>query len=233
MKHLGSLFFGSVSPSRPSVLRPDDWRDSVTTWGHAECRKAFGTNVARVSSVENNMNKATMSLLDFLNYAGQDDDQRYDTATLTVSKDMLSILPYPVPPIEIENLYEGWHEKLGLDLTWLIVGFKGAFNPLHTDIWSTSTWNFLLSGKKEWTIVDQAGGPEILWTQTPGEVIHLPSGWAHSVLYTNNSVAITENYVQPELAHMVVEHQIQEGLNGLSSFTQKLAREFERINAAT
>ncbi|MEM8541699.1 MAG: hypothetical protein AAGF25_12165, partial [Pseudomonadota bacterium] len=189
------------------------------------------SNVVRVSNEADNMNQTEMVLSKFLELKREADYRKFDTASLTLSKELRHSLPCKFPPIEITNLYDGWHEKLGLDLAWLIIGFAGAFNPLHTDVWSTSTWNLLLSGRKEWVIVGPTGSPEIQWVQLPGEVMHIPSDWAHSVAYNEDSVSITENYVQPELAHRTIDHQCKDGLDGLSHFTQKLLFAHDRVRA--
>jgi histone arginine demethylase JMJD6 len=157
---------------------------------------------------------------------------------------------------------------------WWLVGHAGSGSPLHADPVTTSAWNALVFGTKEWVVVQpeqtedhslpmnhlslpsvRCSGHEHykrmrevaastplhrwfskhvpwLWrhakcvasfirnrdvnhtigasssaiprmmrfTQRPGDIVYVPSGWQHAVLNTSLSVAVTHNFISPTAA---------------------------------
>lgn len=198
------------------------WREGADLIFDRSFLDPFYECSARLSNELDTTSVATSTLRKFLNYTLKGSPRTYDTATITLSPENLSRISFPIPPLEIADLYAGFYEKFGLELLWLIVGGAGARNPLHVDIWSTSTWNLLLAGRKQWVIQKKASSLKFDVMQNPGEIIHIPSGWAHDVTYLEDSIAITQNYVQAGAANEVARHQEAEGLHALSSLTLKL-----------
>lgn len=152
----------------------------------------------------------------------------YDMAAVDLSHDLAAKLGIGLPPLKVDDLYEGFYEMLKLNLTWLIVGYAGAMNPRHTDIWNSSTWNVLLSGAKEWSLDLPGKNTSTSFFQEPGDLINIPSGWAHEVLYIEDSVCITGNYIEKGNSEISAIRQENDGLSGLSNFTRKIARVLEK-----
>ncbi len=182
---------------------------------------------ARVASKADITSQTVENLGEFIARSAVNTNSRFDMATITFDKEMKRTFDLQLPPLNIKNLYEDYMGRLGLNMTWMIFGFRDAKSPMHTDIWSTSTWNLLLCGKKKWRIVSINGDKEYSITQRPGDVLHLPTGWAHEVTHIYNSVSVTENYVQPEHWKIVSQHQKEEGLLSLANITRSLGEQFQ------
>lgn len=112
-------------------------------------------------------------------------------------------------------------------LSWVYVGGKGTMSGLHTDVWNTSAWNVVITGKKLWVFFppDQEkylyGGrvnpfePEltlypdfsqanpVVAIQNPGDLIYTPSRWWHAVYNLESGVSLTENFMnQTNVEHV-------------------------------
>jgi len=103
----------------------------------------------------------------------------------------------------------------------IFIGPKGALTPLHMDIWRTHAWLAQLVGRKRWVLFppDQekllygysvqprkpdlkkfplfANARPVECTIGPGDLIFVPSGWAHEVTSLDATVSITHNYMGP------------------------------------
>ena len=103
----------------------------------------------------------------------------------------------------------------------IFIGPKGALTPLHSDIWGTHAWLAQLVGRKRWILFSpeqkewlydyrvQPRRPDFgkfpLFSNThpvectigPGDVIFVPSEWAHEVQSLDASISITHNYMGP------------------------------------
>jgi hypothetical protein len=108
-------------------------------------------------------------------------------------------------------------------LSWLYVGLKGTYSELHRDVWSTSAWNYLISGRKIWLIYPSAFSEHIanhkdefsiqhllqndfekafrfryrplVCEQLPGDLIFVPGAYFHCVVNEEDSVSLTENFI--------------------------------------
>ena len=103
----------------------------------------------------------------------------------------------------------------------IFIGPRGALTPLHMDIWRTHAWLAQLVGRKRW-ILFSPDQDELLYeyrvqpqkpdlakfprfaesrpvecTIGPGDVIFVPSGWAHEVTSLDATISITHNYMGP------------------------------------
>lgn len=108
--------------------------------------------------------------------------------------------------------------------SWIYIGPTGSGSPMHLDIDMTHGWNALLEGTKEWIFIPPWENKllniskeeifkinffdeEILKkefykeleyykvTQKTGDLIVIPKGWWHQVRNVDNTIAVTENYV--------------------------------------
>jgi len=103
----------------------------------------------------------------------------------------------------------------------IFIGPQGAVTPLHSDIWSSHAWLAQLVGRKRWILFspDQRGFlydngvqpdtpdferfPLLKKTRPldciigPGDIIFVPSDWAHQVVSLDPTISLTYNYMGP------------------------------------
>ncbi|KAG0208055.1 hypothetical protein BGX28_000875 [Mortierella sp. GBA30] len=120
---------------------------------------------------------------------------------------------------------------------WLLIGPQRTGAPWHTDPSGTSAWNTLLSGHKRWALypphmippghdpTSQTRLTSVEWyldvypflapelrpieiVQYPGQTIYVPSGWWHMVLNMDDTVAVTQNFVD-DTNLIQVKHSMQ------------------------
>jgi hypothetical protein len=127
--------------------------------------------------------------------------------------ELAQLLPAPVRDL---NWLGRLPEDARPEWTWVMVGGPGSTSPLHTDVAGSSAWNLLVTGRKRWHVVPPATSLElgllpagmgtdppwpgdatgpVRFTQEPGDVVVVPSGWAHEVENEVVSVALTGNFV--------------------------------------
>jgi hypothetical protein len=104
-------------------------------------------------------------------------------------------------------------------LSWIFMGAAKTYSKLHLDIWDSSAWNAVLSGKKLWVFYEQsqaeflyngqvnpfnpdyekfpkfADAQPKICVQEAGEVVFTPSGWWHAVMNLEAGISITENFI--------------------------------------
>jgi hypothetical protein len=103
----------------------------------------------------------------------------------------------------------------------IFIGPRGAITPLHVDIWETHAWLAQLVGRKRWILFSpdqrkllygcnvQPQSPDleryplfraskpVECTIAPGDLIFVPSGWAHEVISLDTTISVTHNYMGP------------------------------------
>ena len=135
-------------------------------------------------------------------------------------------------------------------LSWIYIGSQGTGTALHVDVWNTSAWNLVTSGKKLWLFYppdqeeflyagkvnpfdpDLSLYPKFKYThpqiavQNPGDLIYTPSGWWHAVYNIEGGVSITENFINHTNIERVKEYFKQKDqLRSLASI-EKIAKHF-------
>jgi histone arginine demethylase JMJD6 len=104
-------------------------------------------------------------------------------------------------------------------LSWMFIGTANTYSGLHLDIFNTSAWNAVITGKKYWMFYppeqakflyngqvnpfnpDLEKFPEfknarpLVCEQGPGEVVFTPSKWWHAVFNVEAGISLTENYI--------------------------------------
>ncbi|KAG0245942.1 hypothetical protein B0O80DRAFT_463970 [Mortierella sp. GBAus27b] len=119
---------------------------------------------------------------------------------------------------------------------WILIGPQRTGAPWHIDPSGTSAWNTLLSGHKRWALypphmVPPGHNPlssrrltSVEWyldvyptlppevkpleiVQCPGQTIFVPAGWWHMVLNMDDTVAVTQNFVD-ETNLTLVKHSL-------------------------
>lgn len=124
----------------------------------------------------------------------------------------------------VPDIFSCWYKKIDKKqrkstLSWIYIAPKFSISPLHQDLWGTSAWNGMISGRKLWIFfppdqfpylydgkVDpfnpdlhnyplfKKAKPEIC-IQRRGEIIFTPSGWWHAVMNLDCGISITENFI--------------------------------------
>ena len=137
--------------------------------------------------------------------------------------------------------FKNWYEDISEDfpdeekpylkpsLSWIYIGPAKSYSALHQDVWNTSAWNAVISGKKLWLFfpVSQSDylykgavnpfSPDLdkypyyartrpfFCIQNPGEIVFTPGGWWHTVINLEAGLSLTENFINNTNIHLVVE----------------------------
>jgi histone arginine demethylase JMJD6 len=168
--------------------------------------------------------KETLSLSVFIDKVKNFDFDKYpyyvrdDWRLFTIHNELLT--DYEVP-----SYFFDWFKLLPpmmrLVYPRIFIGPRGAITPLHLDIWATHAWLAQLVGRKRWILFSpeqrellyeyrvQPHKPDLkrfpLFAKTrpvectigPGDLIFVPSGWAHEVTSLDATISITHNYMGP------------------------------------
>lgn len=124
-------------------------------------------------------------------------------------------------------------------LSWLYVGAEGTYSDTHRDVWWSSAWNYLIRGRKLWLIYPAAYNQGISSTmdqysisnkindpvrilqqtyrpmvcvQEAGELIYVPGNCYHAVYNLEDTISLTENYIN-ETNYDLVKSYFKQGSN--------------------
>ncbi|WP_442591406.1 cupin-like domain-containing protein [Pedobacter sp. AW31-3R] len=105
------------------------------------------------------------------------------------------------------------------NLSWLYIGARDTFSSLHLDIWNTSAWHCVITGKKLWLFFDKEqqeflydgmvnpfnpdlakfekykNAKPLICIQEPGDVVFTPGNWWHAVYNLEAGISVTENFI--------------------------------------
>ncbi|MBB6127425.1 cupin-like domain-containing protein [Mucilaginibacter lappiensis] len=198
----------------------DNWA-ATTKWDSTYFKTRFthteGIAVRNLDTTD----KRKMTIGDYFNYMESTDDldpYYLKNTQFHLETDMTK--DYVVPSY-FTNCLDIIKDKLPLafQLSWMYIGSTNTFSGLHLDIFNTSAWNAVISGKKIWVFYpseqaqylyngvvnpfnpDLVKYPEfakakpLVCVQSPGEIVFTPSGWWHAVYNEVGGVSITENYI--------------------------------------
>ena len=198
----------------------DNW-EAKTKWTPEFFKNKFGNVEATASRSKDRNDRKTFKIGDYFNY--MEGSSEKDPYYLTNSQFHLNteLINDYEPPSYFKTCLDMMKEKLPLtfQLSWLYIGAKNTFSALHLDIFNTSAWNGVISGKKIWLFYapnqakylyngmvnpfdpDLNKFPEfvnakpIVCVQNPGDVVYTPSRWWHAVYNEEAGVSLTENFV--------------------------------------
>ena len=118
-------------------------------------------------------------------------------------------------PIEENRPWWMWKGWKG----WIFIGPKRTGTQPHEDVVNSSAWLALIQGKKKWAILPPDNGQylyegkadvlasnyekypllakanPIYYTQQPGEIVFVPSGWWHQVHNEDVSISLSGNFI--------------------------------------
>ena len=206
---------------------------------------ASGATLTVQSKTDHEM---TMSLANYIRYMDETEDVhpyylkdwmfRYD---LPEMRNDYKILPH----------FDNWLDEFPMEplsrLSWLYLGPRNSYSRLHLNVFRTNAWNLVVEGQKLWLFFppdeevellgeclesrfakygfpDFPGFTGLFAVQAAGEIVFTPGNWRHQVYNLENTVALTENYLNHTNYNLVEEHLVQkreeatlEHLNALKS----------------
>jgi histone arginine demethylase JMJD6 len=198
----------------------DNWK-AKTKWTSDFLKQNFGNLEEPAYRSNNRDDKKIFKLEDYINYmeTNSDKDPYYLTNT-QFHLDTEMVNDYEVPSY-FTTCLQVMKDKLPrkFQLSCIYIGAKNTFSKLHLDIFNSSAWNAVISGKKIWLFYppnqfrylyngavnpfepDLNKYPEfvnatpIVCVQNPGEVVYTPSRWWHAVYNEEAGLSLTENFV--------------------------------------
>lgn len=208
--------------SRPLLIKKitNNWQ-AMSRWTFDFFREEFGDTVQTASrKIEGRKETKEVTLSEYIDYVqhGQDSHPYY------LNNCKFHLGTYLEDHYSASGHFDCWLKQTGKAsgknaLSWIFIAAVNTTSALHLDIWNTSAWNAVVSGKKLWLFFprDQEtylyGGrvnpfdpdyekfPEYrkatpyICIQRPGEIVFTPSNWWHAVLNIEAGISITENFV--------------------------------------
>ena len=216
--------------SKPVLISDvmDDWRAKYH-WTNQLISEKFGFYEEYATRVNNKNDRKLFKVSDYLNYMDDctDPDPYYlNNCKFHLKTEMAG--DYSVPGY-FSSCLDLRRNEMPLEsrLSWLYIGASNTFSGLHLDIYNTSAWNAMVSGRKRWLFYppgqsrylynglvnpfkpDLEKYPEfskashITCIQDPGEVVFTPSGWWHAVMNEKAGISLTENFINESNYDMV------------------------------
>ena len=112
----------------------------------------------------------------------------------------------------------------------LFVGRNGSYGGLHTDVFGSAFWQYVIEGDKEWHIIDATIGADLFAPPDPpgrkergglrhyhdvvraGELLLIPGNTQHQVRNLGRTIALAGNYVsRGSLGSMAAELEASDG----------------------
>ncbi|WP_268225305.1 cupin-like domain-containing protein [Sinomicrobium oceani] len=143
-------------------------------------------------------------------------------------------------------------------LKWLYIGANQTQTTLHTDVWNTNAWNYLINGSKVWFFYPEYCGALIsqnkkqyefdtflkkpskfnlnrirpfVCIQNPGDMIFIPGHCWHSVYNIGLTCSITENFINETCYDRVLSFfKKSSNTKSLNSLNSVISEGFENLN---
>jgi len=154
---------------------------------------------------------------------------------------------YGIPRFFWEDLFAALDDHHRPAFRWFLFGCARTGSPFHQDPNGTSAWNAVTHGHKRWALyppwMSQVPGsypnghqPNSLkwWSliypqlppelkpmelvQGPGELIFIPSGWWHAVLNLDETVSVTQNFVNVQNLDAVCHSLFTSDMQGVMNY---------------
>ncbi|MGK7888655.1 MAG: cupin-like domain-containing protein [Leptolyngbyaceae cyanobacterium] len=205
------------------------WTDSafVAEYGTCQTMARRGTSWT--------VDAKMFSLSEYLQYMETTTDER---PYYFSEWDFGSACPELIQDYTVPDYLENWLRRVPDDqltgdedqaLRWIYIGAKNTGSSMHRDIWDTSAWNTVFTGKKEWLFygADQtenvyAGAvdgfnPDLetypkfreaqgyTCIQEPGDLVYTPSLWWHQVRNLEAGISLTENMINTANIERVIK----------------------------
>lgn len=154
---------------------------------------------------------------------------------------------YGIPQYFWEDLFAALDDEHRPAFRWFLFGSARTGSPFHQDPNGTSAWNAVTHGHKRWALYPpylhappgaypNGHNPNSLkwWTliypqlpqelkpiefvQGPGDLIFIPSGWWHAVLNLDETLSVTQNFVNLENLDAVVHSLFTSDMHGVMNY---------------
>jgi histone arginine demethylase JMJD6 len=209
----------------------EDW-PARNRWLLNALKDSYGHHLVKVfrSSDES---EVTMRLTDYIAYMQQtEEDHPYYLKNWVFADDFPDMrADYKVLP-HFNNWLDSLPAELNPKFRWIFIGPRNSYSHLHLDVFLTNAWNVLIEGCKLWLFFPPNGGMNFhnlqfdplfpgyhfpnmdglkgyYAIQRPGEIVFTPGNWYHQVYNLENSVALTENYINHTNCSIVEDYLFQ------------------------
>jgi hypothetical protein len=208
-----------------------DW-PAMSRWSLTSLRDYYGQQPVKVyrSSDES---EVTMQLKDYISYMMETDDAHpYYLKNWVFGNDC------PAMRNDYKKLphFNNWLDALPAEtnpgFSWIFIGPRNSYSHLHLDVFQTNAWNILIEGTKLWLFFPPNAGlkfhdlqfdplfpgydfpvtdglPGYYAIQKPGDIMFTPGSWYHQVFNLDNTVALTENYINHTNYDIVENYLLQ------------------------
>ena len=233
----------------------DKW-GAKTKWTPDFFKNNFGNLEEPATRCYDKNDKKIFKISDYFNYMANcsDKDPYYLTnCQFHLHTEMES--DYEVPSY-FSNCLQIMQDKLPpeFQLSWMYIGAKNTFSGLHLDIFNTSAWNAVISGKKIWLFYPPnqvrylyngtvnpfepdlikyplfANAKPLVCVQNPGDVVYTPSSWWHAVYNEEAGISITENFINETNYEIVKMTLLYHKKNDEAKIVEACMNQFKLIN---
>lgn len=154
---------------------------------------------------------------------------------------------FGIPQYFWEDLFAALDESHRPAFRWFLMGCPRTGSPFHRDPNGTSAWNAVTHGHKRWALYppwmarvpgqhadDRHPNSHKWWSliyptlapqdkpiefiQGPGDLIFIPSGWWHAVLNLDETLSVTQNFVNVENLDAVVHSLVFSNMQGVLQY---------------
>lgn len=154
---------------------------------------------------------------------------------------------FGIPQYFWEDLFAALDEQHRPAFRWFLMGCARTGSPFHRDPNGTSAWNAVTHGHKRWALYppwmarvpgqnmdDSHPNSHKWWSliyptlapqdkpiefiQGPGDLIFIPSGWWHAVLNLDETLSVTQNFVNTENLDAVVHSLFYSNMQGVLQY---------------
>ncbi|MEQ8660244.1 MAG: cupin-like domain-containing protein [Gammaproteobacteria bacterium] len=199
----------------------DDW-PARTRWTFAFFARAYGACEVAVEARADASATRQVRLADYLATLadrGDVDGERWYLKDWVFRQQAPALLDdYRAPP-QFPDYFAELEPALQPGFSWIYIGPRDSASNFHRDVAGTSAWNALIRGRKLWLFFPPdahaaaydntldafardappaaalAAREPLYCIQEPGETVFTPSLWWHQVYNLEDSIAVTENFV--------------------------------------
>lgn len=228
-------------PRKPLVIEnmSSDW-PATHNWRISTFKERFG----ELSKAVTRSSDSTLKQLKFKDFVYYMENANHEHTYYLKNWEFSDDCPELLQEYEVLPHFESWldllPESVRPNYKWIYIGPNKSFSKLHIDIFMTNAWNVLFEGKKLWFFFPPSEGeklesstyhpdfPGYLFpnaeglegyyaVQNPGEIMFTPGDWYHQVYNLENTLALTENYVNDTNYDLVESHLKEIGNHEMAS----------------
>jgi histone arginine demethylase JMJD6 len=243
-------------PAQPVVITDmtNAW-EAKQKWNFEFFKNRFGTITGNAERTQNGQKEsAVFTIADYVDYMTTTDDE----SPFYLRNTQFHLGTELKDDYQVPEYFDCWYAnstqgKARYALSWIFMGAANTFSKLHLDIWDSSAWNAVLSGKKLWVFYDESQAeylydgqvnpfePDfekfpnfvharpLVCVQGAGDVVFTPSGWWHAVMNVEAGISITENFINETNYEAVIESFAKQGKPQACRDIQALADKYGEL----